>query len=157
VAELLHEFGPYLVRARLEAAERLGKPELRTVAGAARELKIGKSTLYHYEDGTKRPSLEALEAMAAGYGCLVGDLLPSRNMRGAEVQGILSPLLAIPAAHRAMVIRQLAAQAESYAALYDAGMVNGGGFPPQTRTTEERIEAERRRETPGEQPGLMLS
>jgi transcriptional regulator with XRE-family HTH domain len=123
VAERLHEFGPYLTKARLDASERLNRPELRTVAGAARALRIGQSTLYHYEDGTKRPSLEALEQIAEGYGCLVGDLLPSRKVSGVEMQGITGPLMAIPQPHRAMVIRQLVAAAESYAAVFEAGTV----------------------------------
>jgi len=115
VAEVLHPYGPHLTRVRLEAAERLRRDELRTVAGAARYLGIGQSTLYHYEDGTKRPSLETLEEMANHYGVMAGDMLPSKAIRSGEVAGIIAPLMTIPIYARDMFIRQMAAFADALA------------------------------------------
>lgn len=122
--EVTHAYGGHFARARLKAAETLGKPDLRTVTGAARYLGLGKSTLYHYEDGTRRPSLEHLELMAKGYGCLVGDLLPCSSLRSEEIAPIIAPLMAIPEGSRNAFITRMAALAETLAGAVDDARVS---------------------------------
>ena len=133
--KIVHSYGPHLTRVRLEAAERLNRPQLVTVVGAAKYLGVGKSTLYHYEDGTRRPSLEQLEEMARGYGVMVGDLLPSRAVRTGEAAAILAPLPRPPQHLRGMFATQMAALADSFAAAYEEPRVQ---VLPQIDNTEVR-------------------
>lgn len=156
-----HTYGPYFTKARLEAAERLGKKELLTVAGAARSLGIGKSTLYHYEDGTRRPSLDHLEDMAAGYGIMVGDLLPCSAIRSGEAAKIIAPLMAIPDNSRAWFIRQMASFAEGLAAaiadqsVTETFSTHGSTFAPSVTTDiKQRSKSSRKEQSTDEQRDL---
>jgi transcriptional regulator with XRE-family HTH domain len=120
VSGSVHDYGAHFRRVRLEAADRLGLDELRTVAGASRYLGIGQSTLYHYEDGTKRPSLEQLEEIARGYGVLAGDMLPSSTPRGPLADRVLGPIATLPP----MVQERFIAQISGLARLFAAEMSN---------------------------------
>jgi transcriptional regulator with XRE-family HTH domain len=113
-------YGVYLRRARIEAADRLVRPELREVKDAADYLGITRGYLYKLENGEKKPSFEMLELMAERYGVLIGDLLPNSALRGPVADRLTAQVLGLPDVMRDMFMRQVEGFAASINAGYDS-------------------------------------
>lgn len=114
------DYGPYLTRARLDAAKRLHLQELEDVPKAAARIGITKSYLYKLEGGRDKPTLDMLEKIASAYGVLPGDILPSTALSGPEVDRIVAPIMTLPEPTRSSFITQM----EAFARALAAGIAN---------------------------------
>lgn len=107
-------YGQTFRRARLEAAARLGLP-LDDRAAAAQLIGLSDGFLKKIEAGEKRPSFETLEAMARVYNVMIGDLFPTSAPRGAEVDRVLGPLMALEPRTRDRFMSEIGALARTLA------------------------------------------
>ena len=101
-------YGAYLRAAR----ERAGF----SVAAAASAIGVGADAIYRYERDANSPSMEALDRLAAVYGCLAGDLLP--NSGGGPTGDLFEPLMAALAGLDADEMRDQVLLMASQARLY---------------------------------------
>lgn len=113
-------------------------PALEDRAYAAGRIGVTDAMLKKIENGERRPSFETLEAMAAQYGVMIGDLFPSSAIRGGEIGRLVAPMLTLDPPVRARLMAQLESFAE-----FLAGTVNHY----RDRATDERHE-ERREQPP---------